>query len=1397
METGETYLEKGNAFRAEGKWEEALRCYQKVVELEPENGWTHHHLGDALLNLERYDDAVFAYQNCLKLQPNSTWSYYNLGIVLSRVGRWEEAFTYHQEVEKIDNKFWKSNLLDWKTQHQLGDFWFKQEQWKKATQAYYRAIELNQGSIWSHVNLGRALTQLNQYDEALKILYKAIEIDPNFAWSHYYLGKVLHKLGKTEPASSAFNRATELEPSLTKVSQVSDQMMNISLNSDPHIQETENSELTQFINIEPLFDREFYLSQLSIYQRKSSINPLTHYLEYGWQEYLNPHPLFNTQYYISQAPEVVEAGINPLAHYIEYGWRKNLNPHPLFDTQYYISQNPQLNDETNNPLLHYIWIGGKEKLNPHYLFNTSYYLNQVSFNLSSQTPLEHFLTEGYQNQKSPHYLFSFEYYLSQLQQIGSKIELEKIENDNLLCFYLNGGWKLNINPCRLFDIKFYRQQLHQDNRDIEPLYHYIILEGYKTHSPHPAFDLEYYCSQVTDFKPQYKPAILHFIETPKDKRPTPNPAFDSNHYLDIHEDIRQYNICPNLHFVEHGYSEEHRTLNRFFSEEYIHNLFPDYSFRYLSAKQYYLTQRVYKRRRILLVGHDASRTGAPLILLRLMQDISQLSNVEVFLILGKGGDLLDDFKACGHVYIMKDSEDKSFLESGKHSQAFIQEIQDLLLSFNRHFPDFVICNTAEVRHIGDALASSGIPVFSLIHEMADPYTAQQWKAMYDQSQKVIFPSQFVAERANKKVPISREKLKVRGQGLLRDHFGRFPKESSRRKVRQELGFSADDFVILGCGTMDYRKGIDLFVGVAAKVIRKARKTLSQPTFRFIWVGQYLYGFNNSPSYWAMKEVKREGLEKFIIHVPANNDVEKYFHASDIFLLTSRSDPFPCVVHEAMACSLPVIYFEGAGGAAELVKNEAGVGVPYCDVAAMANAVESLSKNPHLCQTLGKTGDKIIHNQYQFYDYTCEILRMACNELSLDFDRFSIGGIDPQHKRKTSPKAIYFMTPDWGISGVNTFTIHLIKQLNQMGFEAKLLFTNGRFSYTPEDESLMPDVPCVFLQPDTRIPHPQNVWSKLLEFFKHHPPCILIPNYDYTASAISPILPDQVAVVGIAHSDDVEHYEHVYRLGRWWNRIVAVSDFIRDEIIEHNQSFASKTSTIRYGIPVVRELTENDIRQKTTASSGSIRLVYSGRLVYRQKRIERYVELTHLLVESGIDFHLSLLGDGEAYDWIKAELHPFIEAGKVYLPGRVTPAEVSQILEKSDIFLLLSDFEGLPLSMLEAMTQGCIPLVSDMKSGIPEVIEPGKNGFICSKHDLQSFIEVISQLANSPELRYGISQNVFYSVKQHKLRDVDMAATYAEIFKNVFAEINSGTYIRPKSFGYKSSLKGTLPPIWLT
>ncbi len=165
------YLNLGNAYYLDFKYKEALKAYDKAIEIKPDDheAWTNK--GVALVDLGRHKEALKAYDKAIEIKPDMHKAWYNKGYALDDLCRYEEAI-----------------------------------------QVYNKAIEIKPDDDDAWTNKGVALAALGRYEEALKAYDKAIEIKPDDHKAWFNKGVALGKSGRKKEALKAYDKAIEIKP---------------------------------------------------------------------------------------------------------------------------------------------------------------------------------------------------------------------------------------------------------------------------------------------------------------------------------------------------------------------------------------------------------------------------------------------------------------------------------------------------------------------------------------------------------------------------------------------------------------------------------------------------------------------------------------------------------------------------------------------------------------------------------------------------------------------------------------------------------------------------------------------------------------------------------------------------------------------------------------------------------------------------------------------------------------------------------------------------------------------------------------------------------------------------------------------------------------------------------
>ncbi|MGY6635321.1 MAG: rhamnan synthesis F family protein [Alkalilacustris sp.] len=376
------------------------------------------------------------------------------------------------------------------------------------------------------------------------------------------------------------------------------------------------------------------------------------------------------------------------------------------------------------------------------------------------------------------------------------------------------------------------------------------------------------------------------------------------------------------------------------------------------------------RRDILVVSHDASRTGAPILAWNLVKELSRSYNVTT-LCMG-GGPLIASF--------------------AEHSVAVWQAgtptgegafYSDILRDMS---PEggfaFGIVNSIEARHMLLPLHLTQVTCVALLHEFASntrPFTAFGDAARW--ADHMVFSTNLTLDNAVATNFLARNRnLHVIAQGRcsVPGLAGRAADEGERKRLRNLLcppGRDGRRFIVMGAGSVCYRKGVDLFVDLAAR-------TLARPEGRdalFVWVGGGFKPNSDEYSGFLVDQVRRAGVEDRLLMLPETPEIDTIYGLADALVLTSRLDPLPNVAIDAMMAGLPVLCFDQTTGIADTLA-EAGLAAecvaPYLDVTALAERVVRLASTPDLYDEVARHSRATAERQFDFPAYTRRIEALA-------------------------------------------------------------------------------------------------------------------------------------------------------------------------------------------------------------------------------------------------------------------------------------------------------------------------------------------------------------------------------------------------------------------------------------
>jgi glycosyltransferase involved in cell wall biosynthesis len=379
--------------------------------------------------------------------------------------------------------------------------------------------------------------------------------------------------------------------------------------------------------------------------------------------------------------------------------------------------------------------------------------------------------------------------------------------------------------------------------------------------------------------------------------------------------------------------------------------------------------------RILFVSHQASRTGAPLMLLQFLRWLRENTPLEFSVLLMRSGELATEFAEVAPVALFEGdppdasrvlrvmrrlggagellkpfAESMSPVERAVRVRARRAAVRDLQRrAFDVKPPDLVYLNS-----VGSCGALSVIPestrVLTHVHELSlslrDLRRARPdfFAEMLSRTDAYIAASHAVRAALITDYAVSSNRIDVCHSFIPIEAA---PPDQLRvaAEWREKLALSPHTLVVGSVGTIGWLKGADLFIQVAKRTIDLLA---GNKEVVFVWIGA-------EGDWWedaVRHDLGRLGLDERVRFLPAMPDASSAVELFDVFALTSRSDSYPLSCLEAAARAKPVVCFD-AGGMTEFLEPEERLVMPYLDIDTMAARICELLAKPSERQLIGE------------------------------------------------------------------------------------------------------------------------------------------------------------------------------------------------------------------------------------------------------------------------------------------------------------------------------------------------------------------------------------------------------------------------------------------------------------
>lgn len=343
--------------------------------------------------------------------------------------------------------------------------------------------------------------------------------------------------------------------------------------------------------------------------------------------------------------------------------------------------------------------------------------------------------------------------------------------------------------------------------------------------------------------------------------------------------------------------------------------------------------------RWLVLSHVATNSGAPRMLLEVLRAMrAERSGWSCEIVLGAGGVLTDQFRQLGPVTIMADPRSEGTgLQAGLYrkfiDRPLLRPRRAAAWMQSRRAQGFhLVYNNTTMNGALVAVAEQlGCPVLTHVHELT--YAMHRFTTRESLRQTLDHTDHFLAVSEAVKADLAGEGIASDRITVTPNFLHSLPDEPSdrmRRRAREALKLPFDGKVIVGCGHIDWLKGTDVFIEVAANLAGRMKGEIA-----FLWLG----GESDRAFARRLRQlVKARRLEGIVRFVGEVADATPWYTASDVVAVTSRHESFSLVALEAGSIARPVVAFAGARGPNDLLGKSPNLLGPMIDPALMADAL---------------------------------------------------------------------------------------------------------------------------------------------------------------------------------------------------------------------------------------------------------------------------------------------------------------------------------------------------------------------------------------------------------------------------------------------------------------------------
>lgn len=248
---------------------------------------------------------------------------------------------------------------------------------------------------------------------------------------------------------------------------------------------------------------------------------------------------------------------------------------------------------------------------------------------------------------------------------------------------------------------------------------------------------------------------------------------------------------------------------------------------------------------------------------------------------------------------------------------------------------------------------------------------------------------------------------------------------------------------------------------------------------------------------------------------------------------------------------------------------------------------------------------------------------------------------------------------------------------------------------------------------------------------------------------------------------------------WLDGVVCIGATVREDVAKFCPAIPlEKLPIIPYPITA-----EWPVTPRLPSRNRPLVIGFCGRLAFEQKRIDRFPELYRALTTGNLAFELRFIGDGPQAAFLKKQLEHY---DNVCFHGRLSGQTYWQALASLDFIIFTSDYEGIPLALLEAMKLGVIPIYPQINSGADDYVKRVDSALLYPPENFTGLPQILRELWEDEAKIDALRAKALAELNPHT------GANYMEKFSTFIKQVQCAPRVSHSNPAWRPPLLDYLP-----